>query len=75
MVLPAPLNISEQSALGKRDGLAAGDDDVIEHADIDQRQRLAQPPGDEFVCLAWLCRTRWMLGFIRECQQGSLVHC
>lgn len=34
----------QESQLAKRGRLAIADDEVIEHADIDQRQRVLQPP-------------------------------
>ncbi|MCF1182511.1 tRNA 2-thiocytidine biosynthesis protein TtcA [Marichromatium gracile] len=37
---------SEQAALGEGDALAGADDEVIEHAHVDQRQGSAQPLGD-----------------------------
>jgi len=40
---PLPeLYLSDQTAFGERDELAAGHDEMVERADVDQRQRLLQ---------------------------------
>lgn len=44
----------DQSSLGEAGDVAASDDQVIKHADVDERQRLAQALRDEFVRLARL---------------------
>jgi hypothetical protein len=46
------LHISKKSTFGEAGDVAAGDDQVIEHADVDERQHLAQALRDEFVRLA-----------------------
>ena len=52
--------ISQHSTFCKRDCFSTGDDDVIKHGDIDQRQRFFEPVRNEFVRLARFGRTRWM---------------
>ena len=39
----------DQPSLGEAGDVAAGDDQVIEHSDVDERQRFAQAPRDEFM--------------------------
>ena len=45
-----------QTSFGKAGDVIA-DDDVVEHADVNQRQRLAQPLGNTNVRLAGLAYT------------------
>jgi hypothetical protein len=53
----APLNHSEQVALGEAKNLLAGDDEVIEHPDLDQRER----------CLSvWVKSSSARLGYARR---------
>jgi len=47
--LPVPKRGLEQPPLGKRDGLAAGDDHVVQEPDVHQRQGVPQAAGDELV--------------------------
>jgi len=60
-----------KTAFRERQAAVIRHDHVIEHADVDQLQRLAQPARDQLVRLAGLGDTGWMLGFIRECQHGA----
>ena len=46
---------SQKAAFGETDGLAAGDDQVVEDPDVDERQRLLEAPSDQLVGLAGLC--------------------
>ena len=47
---PLPeLHLSDQAPFGERDELAAGDDEMVERADVDQRQRLLQRLGQQLV--------------------------
>ena len=60
-IIPAK---SEQSALREGDGLIAGDDEMVEHLDLDQRERLLQVARQELVRLARLRHARRMV--VRE---------
>src|SRR5207302_1517121 len=51
----------QQSALRERDRLMAGDDEVIERLDLDQRERFLQVARQELVRLARLRDTRRMV--------------
>ena len=51
--LPARFG-SEQAALGKRNTALGGNDHVVQHADVDQGQRLLEALGDSQVRLAGL---------------------
>jgi hypothetical protein len=55
--------------LGEREAHPLADDEVIEHADVDQRQRLLQAPRDELVRLARLEHARGVLGCISGCNR------
>src|SRR5688572_1106926 len=48
--------ILHQSALGEGDRLVAGDDEVIQDLDVDERQRLLEAAGQQLVRPARLCR-------------------
>ena len=43
------LHISEKPPLAERDRLPAGDDEMVEHPDVDQSQRFLQPLRDQFI--------------------------
>ena len=45
---------SEQPTFRERQAAVVADDEVIQHADVDQRERIAQTARDELVCLAGL---------------------
>jgi len=51
----------KKSYLGERYRFAAGDDDVVEEADVDQRQRFFQASGDQVVGMGWLGHSRRMV--------------
>ena len=46
-------------------------DQVIEHADIDERERVSQPASDEFVGLRGFGDARWVI--VREDERGCVV--
>ena len=50
-----------------------GDDQMVEHADVDQLQRFAEPLRDELVGLAGLGHTGWVLGCISACHHHLFV--
>src|SRR5258707_7560989 len=52
------VHILQKPALGEGQAAGVPDDAVIEHPDVHQRQRLAQPAGDELVRLAGLGNAR-----------------
>lgn len=64
-------NASQQSAFRERQAVVVADDQVVEHADVHQRQRVAQPPRDQFIRLAGLGNSRRMV--VREDQRGGIV--
>jgi hypothetical protein len=47
--------LSHQSAFTEGYTAIVSDDEMIEHADVDQRQCGAQAAGDGFVGRTWLC--------------------
>jgi hypothetical protein len=51
----------QQTPLGEGDGLVAGDDEVVEHLHVHQRQRLAQVARQQLVGLARLRRAGRMV--------------
>jgi hypothetical protein len=63
--------VSEEPTLGERQTAVVTDDEVIEHADIHQRERVAQSARDEFVGLAGLGDTGRMV--VREDERGGVV--
>src|SRR5207244_3772757 len=54
----------QQSTLRERDGLIAGDDEVVEHLDLDQRERFLKIARQQLVGLARLRDARRMV--VRE---------
>src|ERR1700751_1841363 len=67
----AAATASQQAVLAEREAHAIADDKVIEHADVDQRQRLFQPSRDELVRLARLEHARGVV--VREDHRGGVV--
>ena len=65
----APLHISKKSRFGKTERLGPRDNQMIEHPNIDQRQRLTQPARDEFIGLTGFGHSRRVLGFISGCHR------
>jgi hypothetical protein len=61
------LTISEESRFCERHADAVTDDEVIEHANVDERERILEPARDELVGVARLRDSAWMLGFISRC--------
>src|SRR4030095_12207765 len=61
----------EQPALGKGDRVAAGDDEMIQRLDFDQRQRLLQGLGQELVRAAGLGDARRVV--VRENDRRCVV--
>jgi hypothetical protein len=61
------LLFSDEPALGERQAAVVGHDQMIEHADVDQLQCLAQAPRDEFIGVTGLGDAGRMLGFVSEC--------
>ena len=57
--------------LGQRDGLRPGDDQVVEHPDVDEGEGVAQAHGDELVRVARLGDTRGVV--VREDDRRSVV--
>lgn len=57
---PKPPLGSEKAELGEADGCAAGDDDVIEHTDVNQSQRFTQPAGQDLIGLGRFSDAAWM---------------
>ena len=49
---------SEEPAFGKGHALTGGDDEVIEHPNVHQRQRIPKPSGDRLVRVTRLGNTR-----------------
>src|SRR5882672_4520253 len=61
----------EQAALGERYRSArTGNDDVVEHLDVDQRERIAQCAGEQFIGPAGLGRAGRMV--MRQDDGGSV---
>jgi hypothetical protein len=82
-ILPQPTkrryDPSNKSALRQRNIGPVANDDVIQQPDVDQRQRLFDPLGDQFVRLAGLGDPGGVLGFISRCHHhlfdwGKAVH-
>jgi hypothetical protein len=47
------------------------DDDVVKDTDVNECKCIAHAAGDQLIGMARLRDTGRVLGFIRECQQGS----
>ena len=62
---------SQQPPLGKRHAGPVADDDVVEHAHVDQCEGLAQAPGDVLVGLAGLGHARGVV--VGEDGRGRVV--
>jgi len=60
-----------QTVLGKRQTTVVGDDQVIEHADVDQLQGFAQARCDDLVRLAGVPGCRWDVRFLRSSRGTS----
>ena len=52
---------SEKSAFRKRDGFPVADDEVVDEAHIDERERFSEAVGDGAVGRAWLCYAAGMI--------------
>jgi hypothetical protein len=55
------LKTSEQSAFGETDVVGAGHNEVIEHTNVDQCERIDKPAGDLAICCRWLALTTGMV--------------
>jgi hypothetical protein len=75
LMLRTLLHILDNSTFGERYAGAIADDDVIEQANIDQGKRVLDAQRDPLVGQARLRDAGRVLGFIRECQPGSVVCC
>ena len=53
--------------LAERETLAVADDEVIEHAHVDEAERLPETPRDDFIRLARLEDPGWVLGCVSGC--------
>ena len=60
---------SEKSALGEGDGFPVADDEVVDEAHVDERERFGDALGDGAVGRAWLCHAAGMLGCNPRCQR------
>ena len=67
----APLHISNKSPFRKRAGAPSADDEVIQNPDVDQRQCVAKPLGDELIRLARLSHSARMI--VRKDHRGRVV--
>ena|ERR1700722_4177072 len=55
------MDFSDKSTFSQRYAGAVADNDVIQQPDVDQRERLLDALGDEFIRLARLGNSRWMI--------------
>ena len=69
---PARCWRSPATALSETDADAIAHDQVIDHPDVDQRQRIAQAPGDELIGLTRLGDARWVVVSENERRRASL---
>lgn len=61
------LHMSNKSTFCERHADAVTHDEMIEHANVDECERILEPARDELVGVAGFRDSAWMLGFISRC--------